>query len=75
MQATNRVSPTFILLLLLLILPAGLRSQNRTLRAPDGAEVTINRDSYGVPHISADTETGAFFGQGFAVAAARIYQP
>lgn len=45
-----------------------------TLRAPDGATVTIHRDSYGVPHISSDSEVGVFFAQGFAVARDRLYQ-
>lgn len=45
-----------------------------TLEAPDGTTVTIRRDSYGVPHITAETETGVFFGQGFAVAQDRLFQ-
>ena len=45
-----------------------------TLTAPDGATVEIDRDDYGVPHISADTEVGVFFGQGFAVAQDRLFQ-
>jgi len=36
------------------------------LTAPDGTPVTIARDDYGVPHITAETETGVFFGQEFA---------
>lgn len=42
--------------------------------APDGATVNIDRDSYGVPHITAETEAGVFFGQGFAVAQDRLVQ-
>ena len=30
-------------------------SEALTLTAPDGAPVQIDRDGYGVPHISADT--------------------
>ena len=32
------------------------------------AQVTIRRDTYGVPHILAPTEAGVLFGQGYAVA-------
>ncbi|MFB3132628.1 MAG: penicillin acylase family protein, partial [Rhodothermales bacterium] len=49
-------------------------SEVLTLTAPDGATVEIDRDDYGVPHISADTEEGVFFGQGFAVAQDRLFQ-
>ena len=45
-----------------------------TLTAPDGFTVEINRDDYGVPHISAETETALFFGQGFAVVQDRLFQ-
>ena len=45
-----------------------------TLTAPDGVTVEIDRDDYGVPHISAETETALFFGQGFAVAQDRLFQ-
>ena len=45
-----------------------------TLIAPDGATVEVERDDYGVPHITADTEVGVFFGQGFAVAQDRLFQ-
>lgn len=45
-----------------------------TLVASDSSLVTIHRDSFGVPHIVAETEVGVFFGQGFAVAQDRLYQ-
>ncbi|MFQ5709156.1 MAG: penicillin acylase family protein [bacterium] len=44
------------------------------LQAPDGSLVTVARDSFGVPHITGQTEVGIFFGQGFAVAQDRLYQ-
>jgi len=46
----------------------------QVLTAPDGTEVIILRDCYGVPHIKGETETGVFFGQGFASAEDRYYQ-
>lgn len=45
-----------------------------TLTAPDGSTVVIYRDHYGVPHIRATTEAGAFFGQGYASAHDRLFQ-
>ena len=51
-----------------------VQSQDLNLTAPDGSAVTIERDSFGVPHISSATETGVFFGQGFAVAQDRLFQ-
>jgi acyl-homoserine lactone acylase PvdQ len=44
------------------------------LIAPDNDTVTIARDDYGVPHITANTETGVFYGQGFAAARDRLFQ-
>lgn len=40
----------------------------------DGEEVTIVRDDFGVPHILASTERGAYFGGGYAVAQDRLFQ-
>lgn len=51
-----------------------LFAQDLTLEAPDGTSVTIHRDEYGVPHIFAESETGVFFGQGYAVAEDRLLQ-
>lgn len=44
------------------------------LIAPSGGEVTIIRDDFGVPHITADNEADLFFGQGFATGHDRIVQ-
>ena len=44
------------------------------LTAPDLTEVAIMRDDYGVPHISASSTIGIFYGQGFAVAQDRLVQ-
>ncbi|GAB5536501.1 MAG: hypothetical protein Rubg2KO_27500 [Rubricoccaceae bacterium] len=40
----------------------------------NGQSVTIDRDDYGVPHITSDDEAALFFGQGFAVAQDRLFQ-
>src|SRR2546421_3713187 len=40
----------------------------------DNEEVTIIRDSYGVPHVLASTERGVYFGGGYAVAEDRLFQ-
>lgn len=64
---------TFLAVFLLLSVSA-YSVEDITLSAPDGTTVTIRRDSYGVPHITAETETGVFFGQGFAVAQDRLFQ-
>lgn len=40
----------------------------------DGEEVTIIRDSFGIPHIIASTDRGAYFGGGYAVAQDRLFQ-
>jgi len=39
-----------------------------------GAQATIKRDNYGVPHVYSDTLKGLFFGYGYAVAQDRLYQ-
>ncbi len=44
------------------------------LSAPDGSIVSITRDDFGVPHIQAETESGVFFGQGYALAEDRMFQ-
>jgi penicillin amidase len=44
------------------------------LEAPDGTNVHIDRDEYGVPHIKGASETGVFFAQGFATAQDRLFQ-
>jgi penicillin amidase len=40
----------------------------------DGQQVTIVRDSYGVPHVFADTEEALYYGNGYAVAQDRLFQ-
>ena len=52
----------------------GQAATDLTFQAPDGTSVTIDRDDFGVPHITAETEAAAFFGQGFAVAQDRLFQ-
>lgn len=37
-------------------------------------EVTIKRDSYGVPHVYADDTYGLFYGYGYAIATDRLFQ-
>lgn len=44
------------------------------LDAPDGTTVSIERDEFGVPRITAETEAAAFYGQGYAVAQDRLFQ-
>lgn len=44
-----------------------------TVKGP-GAPVTIRRDSYGIPHIQAETEPDGWFGMGFASAQDRLFQ-
>ncbi len=61
-------------ILLLMILTAPLGAQDMILDAPDGTEVTIQRDEFGVPHIFGESETGVFFGQGWAAAQDRLVQ-
>ena len=44
------------------------------LEAGDGTTVSIDRDGFGVPHITAESEAAVFFGQGFATAQDRLFQ-
>lgn len=39
-----------------------------------GDKVTIIRDTWGIPHVFAHTDRGAFYGAGYATAADRMYQ-
>ena len=67
--------PLYALLVLLLAPAAAAQGPSTyTLAAPDGATVFVDRDGYGVPAISSDTEAALFFGQGFAVAQDRLFQ-
>ena len=61
-------------LLLAAPLVSAQTAQDVTLVATGGEAVTIDRDSYGVPHIQSSTEAGVFFGQGFATAQDRLFQ-
>jgi penicillin amidase len=66
-----------VALIALLAVPLSASAQNGqdiTLTAPDGQSVSIDRDDYGVPHISAPTMTALFYGQGYAVAEDRLFQ-
>lgn len=47
---------------------------NKRILKIENDEVTIIRDSFGVPHIFAATDKGVFFGGGFAVAQDRLFQ-
>ncbi len=49
-------------------------AQDTTLTAADGTAVTIDRDTYGIPHIRGASEAGVFYGQGFATAQDRLFQ-
>ena len=71
----DRIKPEAIVLLLVaMFIGTPMWAETVLLTAPDGTPVTIARDDYGVPHITAETETGVFFGQGFAVAQDRLFQ-
>ncbi|MEM1042728.1 MAG: penicillin acylase family protein [Bacteroidota bacterium] len=62
------------LLLAVSLVAHGQAAQDLTLQAPDATTVEIDRDEWGVPRITAETETGVFFGQGFAAAQDRLFQ-
>ena len=65
------------LLAALLAVPLAVGAQTATdvtLEAPDGSTVAIDRDDFGVPHITGDTEAAVFFGQGFATGQDRLFQ-
>lgn len=67
-------SRLFILLLLLVALPAQQVSEKKTTLPVNGDTVTILRDSFGVPHVYASTVRGLFYGNGYAVAQDRLWQ-
>ncbi|MBL4635872.1 MAG: penicillin acylase family protein [Kofleriaceae bacterium] len=70
--------------LFLLVLPLSLACGSDSSSTPDSgstsidsglpssAEVTIKRDSYGIPYISANTDFGAMFSLGYASAQDRL---
>jgi acyl-homoserine lactone acylase PvdQ len=47
---------------------------SRGNRPQPGGSFTIERDAWGVPHISSETNDGLFRGQGYAVAEDRLWQ-
>lgn len=47
---------------------------NGTKSAPLMAAVQIDRDSFGIPHISAENDADLFFGFGYAMAGDRLFQ-
>jgi penicillin amidase len=58
-----------------LVLAPGVRGQDGAVTLTvDGDSVTIRRDGYGVPHVSAGTERGLYYGNGYAVAQDRLAQ-
>jgi penicillin G amidase len=59
-QQRGKVSPSTI-------------SSKQTLVLGD-EKITIIRDNYGVPHIFAESQRGAYYGGGYAVAQDRLYQ-
>ncbi len=63
-----------IIIFSLLMLVWNITAFGITLQVPDNTYVTIERDDYGVPHISGESIAGVMFGQGFATARDRLYQ-
>src|SRR5579862_1762834 len=67
-------APVSLILLLTFISPWSFRYSHVVAAIPCtaiddlGSQVTIRRDTYGVPHILASTEEAAAFGQGYATA-------
>ncbi len=61
-------------LLTVLLVAAPTPEAQQTLTAPDGSEVTISRSAYGVPRITAESETAGFYAQGWAAAHDRLFQ-
>jgi penicillin G amidase len=45
-----------------------------TAAAAETEQITILRDPWGIPHVFADTDTGAFYGLGYATAEDRAFQ-
>lgn len=82
--------PSFFVLVSALVLSGCLAKAPETFTTPpdkvsgvdkDGANsrrpsqgITIYRDKYGTPHVVADSNYGAYFGYGYAVAADRLFQ-
>lgn len=62
-----------LLLHLCLLLIPGFTQQKTELQVR-GETVTITRDNYGVPHITANSLYGIFYGNGYAIAQDRLWQ-
>ena len=62
------------LVLALLAAPSFAQAAQDITLDYNGQSVSIDRDDYGVPHITSDDEAALFFGQGFAVAQDRLFQ-
>ena len=62
-----KLTLTFFSILLFsffVIAETAAQSEDLNLTAPDGSPVTIERDTFGVPHISSETEAGVFSARG-----------
>jgi acyl-homoserine lactone acylase PvdQ len=57
----NRRLAVFLLL-------GAIQPATQPVRNPLASQVTIYRDTYGVPHIVGETQTATFFGYGYAQA-------
>ena len=68
------MSRLFLLLILTLGLAACATGPAPTAETEVEADVRIVRDSYGVPHIYADSVFALFYGYGYAVAQDRLFQ-
>ncbi len=58
---------SLIVCIILLSMVVGCENNNEE-------KVTIKRDSYGVPHVYADSVYGIFYGYGYAIAQDRLFQ-
>lgn len=71
----RRVSALRATLGTLLFLSAGAVGNADPLSAPsDPGSIEILRDTWGIPHVFADTDAGAFYGLGYATAEDRAFQ-
>ena len=79
-RARALAATTAVLVALVLTPAAGAgsaaapRPEGGAAAARVGGEVLIKRDSWGVPHIFADTVHGLFYGYGYAAAQDRLFQ-